>query len=55
MGDNECRVTVERARGVCRNRGAFVLNIGNNDIEGNKTGWVKKVMDMGVRVEEAER
>jgi hypothetical protein len=49
LGDNECQVTVEKKNG------AFVLNIGNNDICDNNTGWVEKVMEMGIKVEEAER
>jgi hypothetical protein len=49
MGDNECVVTLEKRRG------AFVLNIGNNDISENKTGWVEKVTGLGIQVEEAER
>ena len=49
MGDPECVITIER------DKGAFVLNIGNNDISENTTGWVEKVMAMGIRVEEAER
>jgi hypothetical protein len=49
MEDEECVITVERQKG------AFRLNIGNNDILEDKTGWVKKVMDMGIQVQEAER
>jgi len=48
MGDNEAVVTVEEELG------AFRLNIGNNDIQGNKTGWVEKIKAMNVPVEEAE-
>lgn len=49
MEDEECVITVEREKG------AFRLNIGNNDIIEDKTGWVKNVMGMGVKVEEATR
>lgn len=49
LGDNDCRVTVERSKG------AFVLNIGNNDIVEDKTEWIEKVMKTGIKVEEAER
>jgi len=76
LGDNEAVITVEK--------GAFVLNIGNNDIQpgvddttyvdselnkrtidktnagpryerARKKDWVELVMDMGLRVQEAER
>jgi hypothetical protein len=49
LGDNECQVTVEKKNG------AFVLNIGNNDICDDNTKWIEKVMEMGIKVEEAER
>lgn len=48
LGDNEAVITIER------DKGAFRLNIGNNDIHPNTTGWIEKVLDMGIRVEEAE-
>ncbi len=48
MGDNEAIVTVEQ------HIGAFRLNIGNNDISDNMTGWIEKVLDMRIKVEEAE-
>jgi hypothetical protein len=48
LGDNACSVTIEQ------DRGAFVLNIGNNDISENTTKWVEKVVEMGIKVEEAE-
>lgn len=49
MGDNEAVVTVER------DKNAFRLNIGNNDISDNRTGWIEKIEAMGLKVEEAER
>jgi len=46
LGDNDAVVTV--------NDDCFTLNIGNNDISENKTGWIEKITDMGIKVEEAE-
>lgn len=46
--DDSVIVTVERKRG------AFVVNIGNNGIAENITGWKEKVRALGVAVEEAE-
>ena len=44
LGDNEAVITVEK------DKGAFVLNIGNNDIVENKTGWVETIKEMGIKV-----
>jgi len=41
-------VTVEE------DKGAFRLNIGNNSISSNETGWIEKIMQLGIEVEEAE-
>lgn len=46
--DDSVIVTVERKRG------AFVVNIGNNAIAENITGWKEKVRALGVAVQEAE-
>ena len=46
LGSNDSVVKIEKK--------AFTLNIGNNDISENKTGWVEVVKDMGIKVEEAE-
>lgn len=46
LGDNEALVTIEKEKGV------FRLNIGNNDISQNTTGWVEKIKAMGIKVEE---
>jgi len=32
----------------------FTLNIGNNDITPNRTGWIEKIRKLGIRVDEAE-
>ena len=48
LGDNEAVVTIEK------DKGAFVLNIGNNSISEDKTGWVEKIQDIGIKVIEAE-
>lgn len=48
LGDNEAIVTIEKKKK------AFRLNIGNNDISDNKTGWIDKVMSLGIKVQEAE-
>jgi len=48
LGDNEAVITIEK------DKGAFRLNIGNNDISANTTGWIEKVLSLGIRVEEAE-
>ncbi len=48
LGDNDAVITVHKDKGF------FTLNIGNNDIEKNETGWVEKIEGMGIRVEEAE-
>lgn len=48
LGDNEAIVTIEK------NKNAFRLNIGNNDISENKTNWIDKVKDLGIKVQEAE-
>lgn len=48
LGDNDAVVTIEIAKK------AFRLNIGNNDISENKTGWTEKVKALGIKVEEAE-
>jgi len=48
LGDNEAVITIEE------DKGAFVLNIGNNDIVEDKTGWVEKIKKMGIKVVEAE-
>ena len=41
-------VTVEE------DKGAFRLNIGNNSISPNTTGWIEKIIQLGIEVEEAE-
>jgi len=48
LGDNEAVITIEK------DKGAFVLNIGNNDIAENKTGWIEKIKALGIKAEEAE-
>lgn len=48
LGDNEAVIKVNKKKGF------FTLNIGNNDIEPNKTGWVEKVKELKIKVEEAE-
>jgi len=48
LGDNEAVVTIEQ------DKGAFRFNIGNNDIEDNRTGWIEKIKAMGISTEEAE-
>lgn len=48
LGDNECIVSIEKEMG------SFVLNIGNNSISDNKTGWIEAVEALGIKVEEAE-
>ena len=46
LGDNEAIVRV--------NNGDFTLNIGNNDITPNRTGWIEKIKKLGIKVDEAE-
>jgi hypothetical protein len=48
LGDNEAIITIEKKKK------AFRLNIGNNDISANKTDWIDKVMNLGIKVQEAE-
>lgn len=48
VGNDSVIVTVERKRGT------FVVNIGNNAIAENITGWKEKVRALGVAVQEAE-
>jgi len=48
LGDNEAIITIEK------DKGAFRLNIGNNDISNNTTGWIEKIKSLGIKVEEAE-
>ncbi|MEO0126321.1 MAG: hypothetical protein ABIL44_01055 [candidate division WOR-3 bacterium] len=36
LGDNECLIVIEK------DKRAFRLNIGNNEISDNKTGWIEK-------------
>lgn len=48
LGDNEAVITIEKEKN------AFRLNIGNNDISGNKTDWIGKVISLGIKVQEAE-
>jgi hypothetical protein len=48
LGDNEAVVTIEK------DKKAFVLNIGNNSISENKTGWVQIIKGLGIRVIEPE-
>ena len=48
LGDNEAVITIERELG------AFRLNIGNNDISNDTTGWIENIESMNIRVEEAE-
>jgi len=48
LGDNEAIIRVNEEEGY------FTLNIGNNDIAPNKTGWIEKVKKLGIRVDEAE-
>jgi hypothetical protein len=48
LGDNETVIKVDKEKEF------FTLNIGNNDISQNKTGWVEKIKDMNIQVEEAE-
>jgi len=48
FGDNECVITTEK------DKGAFRLNIGNNDISENNTSWIEKVESLGILVEEAK-
>ena len=46
LGDNEAIVKV--------NETDFTLNIGNNDISPNQTGWIEKIKKLGILVDEAE-
>ncbi|MBU0497010.1 MAG: hypothetical protein KKG04_03535 [Candidatus Thermoplasmatota archaeon] len=46
LGDNQAVVRV--------NDSNFTLNIGNNDIVPNKTGWIEKILNLEIRVDEAE-
>lgn len=48
LGDNEAIIDVNEEEGY------FTLNIGNNDIIPNKTGWIEKIKKLGIRVDEAE-
>lgn len=48
LGDNEAIITIEK------DKKAFRLNIGNNDISDNKTGWTDTIKALGIKVEEAE-
>lgn len=49
LGDNEAVIRVNEEEGY------FTLNIGNNDIVENKTGWIEKIKKLGIKVDEAER
>ena len=46
LGDNEAVVTIEKKKG------AFRLNIGNNDLVGGDMGWVGAIKTLGIKVEE---
>jgi hypothetical protein len=46
LGDNEAIIRV--------NDSNFTLNIGNNDITPNKTGWIEKIKKLRIKVDEAE-
>ena len=46
LGDNDAVIT------VYKDKGYFTLNIGNNDISPNTTGWVESIKAMGIQVEE---
>lgn len=46
LGDNGAVITIEKE--------SFVLNIGNNDIADNTTGFVEKIKDLGIKVDQAE-
>jgi len=46
LGDNDSIITAEDD--------GIVLNVGNNDISDNDTGWIDVVKDMGIPVAEAE-
>lgn len=48
LGDNDAIITIEK------DKKSFRLNIGNNDISENNTGWIDVVKDLGIKVEEAE-
>jgi len=48
LGDNDAIITVEKENG------SFRLNIGNNDIQNNKTNWIEKVKALDIKIEEAE-
>jgi len=48
LGSNEIIVTVDKDKKY------FTVNIGNNWISNNRTGWVEGVKDMDIKVEEAE-
>ncbi len=48
LGDNEAIIKVNEIEKY------FTLNIGNNDIEPNKTGWIEKIEKLGIRADEAE-
>jgi len=46
LGDNGAIVTIETD--------SFVLNIGNNDIADNNTGFVEKIKELNIKVDQAE-
>lgn len=48
LGDNDAVIKVNKEKKY------FTLNIGNNDISENTTGWVETIKSMGIKVEEAE-
>lgn len=48
LGDNEAIIKVNEEEKY------FTLNIGNNDIEPNETGWIEKIKKLGIKVDEAE-
>lgn len=48
LGDNEAVVTIEK------DKGAFRLNIGNNDISEGDMSWVEQIKGLNIKVEEAE-
>jgi len=49
LGDNESIIRVNEEEEY------FTLNIGNNDIVPNKTGWIEKIKELDIKIDEAER
>lgn len=48
LGDNNAVIKVEK------DKGAFTLNIGNNDLGANGGAWIDVVKALGIKVQEAE-